>query len=252
MKSVIAILTVPLLAGVAAGQQSDIESATARCNQVTQLVTFLSSSKMNVAADVRAAGDACKERMTALQNRDFAKAEQALAHAGTVLDQNNLTAQELYVRLSATVKALSPLQRFYALADLAKSAYNLGHYEDAQLFARELLQDAPQYTKDWNYGNAVYYGNFVLGRLALQQGNARLAGQYLLDAGTTPGSPQLNSFGPNVTLAKELLEKGQAPVVLQFFTECKNFWKMDRGKLDEWSATVRGGGIPEFAQNLAY
>ena len=77
-------------------------------------------------------------------------------------------------------------------------------------------------------------------------------GKYLLDASSTPGSPQLNSFGPNLTLAKELLERGQGPVVLEFFARCKNFWKMDRGKLDEWSATIRGGGIPQFTQNLNY
>ena len=65
-------------------------------------------------------------------------------------------------------------------------------------------------------------------------------------AGATPGSPQLNSFGPNMTLAKELLEKGQSEVVLQYLALCKKFWKMDRGQLDEWSATIRGGGIPDF------
>jgi len=27
---------------------------------------------------------------------------------------------------------------------------------------------------------------------------------------------------------------------------------MDNGKLDEWSATVRSGGIPDFTSNLNY
>ncbi len=40
-----------------------------------------------------------------------------------------------------------------------------------------------------------------------------------------------------MTLAKELVERGQSAVVLQYLALCKNFWKMDRGKLDEWSAT---------------
>jgi hypothetical protein len=86
--------------------------------------------------------------------------------------------------------------------------------------------------------------------VALRQGDSALAGQYLLKAGDTPGSPRLNGSGPDVTLAKELLEKGEAPVVLQFLALCKNFWKRDQGKLDEWTSAIRQGGIPEFAQNL--
>ena len=65
-------------------------------------------------------------------------------------------------------------------------------------------------------------------------------------------SPQLDSFGPNVSLARELIEKRQSDVVLQYFALCKHFWKMDHGKLDEWSATVRRGGIPDFNGNLYY
>jgi hypothetical protein len=44
-------------------------------------------------------------------------------------------------------------------------------------------------------------------------------------AGATPGSPQLDSFGPNLTLAKELFEKSQPDVILHYFALCKNFWE---------------------------
>jgi hypothetical protein len=213
---------------------------------------MLQSAKMVVVSDIRTADDACGQYMAALRSGKFEQSRQARSQAEAVLNQLHLTAEALFTRLAETVNAGSPRQRFYALADLAKQAFNLGHADQAQMYARELLQAAPQHPNDWNYGNAIYYGHFVLGRVALQQGNVQLAGQYLLDAGSTPGSPQLNSFGPNLMLAKELLEKGQGPVVLQFFAKCKNFWKMDRGKLDEWSATIRGGGIPQFTQNLNY
>jgi hypothetical protein len=92
----------------------------------------------------------------------------------------------------------------------------------------------------------------VLGRIALQQGDAVQAGEYLLRAGATPGSPQLNSFGPNTKLAQELLEKGQTAVVLQYFGLCTKFWKMENGKLAAWAATVKGGGVPNFGANLLY
>ena len=53
-----------------------------------------------------------------------------------------------------------------------------------------------------------------------------------------------------MTLAKELLEKGQSEVVLQYFTLGKSFWKVDYGKLDQWSAVIRAGGIPDLTDDL--
>ena len=231
---------------------NDIESGASRCGQVTQLATMLSSANITLTPEIRTAADACGQNAKALRDHDFKKAQQALADAVVVLDKLNLTAQRLFTLLVEATKAADPRRRFYALPNLAKTAFNLGYLADAQVYAQELLREASQYPKDWNYGNAIYYGNFVLGRVALRQGNVQLAGKYLLDASSTPGSPQLNSFGPNLMLAKELLERGQGPVVLEFFARCKNFWKMDYGKLDEWSATIRGGGIPKFTQNLNY
>ena len=96
-----------------------------------------------------------------------------------MLDQFNLTAQRLFTLLVQAAKAVDPTQRFYALPDLAKTAFNLGYLDEAQMYAQEMLREAPKYPKDWNYGNAIYYGNFVLGRVALRQGNVQLAGQIL-------------------------------------------------------------------------
>jgi hypothetical protein len=162
------------------------------------------------------------------------------------------SAREQLAALEEATSGSSGKTLFYNLADLAKRALKAGEADKARTYSKQLLQMASQYPKDWNYGNAIYYGNFVLGRIAVQEGNLAQAGRYLVAAGATPGSPQLDSFGPNMTLAKELLEKGQSSVVLQYLALCKNFWKMDYGKLDKWSATVRRGGVPDFTSNLNY
>ena len=107
-----------------------------------------------------------------------------------------------------------------------------------------MLQDA-QAGMTWNYGNRVHHGNLVLGRIALAEGNVKAAKFRLTAAGNTPGSPQLNSFGPNMTLAKDFLERGEQDVVLRYFRACAKFWEMDRGKLDEWAAQVEEGTIPD-------
>jgi tetratricopeptide (TPR) repeat protein len=146
----------------------------------------------------------------------------------------------------------SELTRFYRLDDLAKQAFEAGEIEKASQYANELLETAQKYPKDWNYGNAIHHGNNVLGLVALKQGDVKKAVQYLLDAGKTPGSPQLNSFGPNMTLAKELLEKGENDAVLQYFELCRKFWSSGAEKLDHWAQEVKVGKTPDFGANLVY
>jgi len=139
----------------------------------------------------------------------------------------------------------------FLLIELAKSAFEAGDVERAHTWAVALLSQGATDKKDWNYGNAIHHGHIILGRIALLSGNLGEARQQLIEAGETPGSPQLNSFGPNMTLAKELLEKGERKSVLEYFQLCASFWT-NRTELDQWSATVKGGGIPNFGANLAY
>jgi methionine-S-sulfoxide reductase len=161
------------------------------------------------------------------------------------------TAEEKLAKLEQS--APTGKDRFYALPALAKAAFEAGEFDKAERYARELLAAAPGNEKDWNYGNAIFFGNMIFGRVALRRdGNVGLAKTLLLSSGATPGSPQLNSFGPNMSLAKDLLAAGERDTVLEFFTRCRLFWSSGQKKLDEWTATVRGGGTPEFGANLLY
>jgi hypothetical protein len=143
-------------------------------------------------------------------------------------------------------------KRFYALDGAAKESFNVGNIQDAQNYANELLKMATSFKANWNYGNAIQDGNLVLGRIAARNGQIEEAKKYLLQAGKSPGSPQMDSFGPNMSLAKDLLEKGERDSVLQYFELCRKFWSMDYGKLDEWSKDVKAGQIPDFGANLVY
>ncbi len=146
----------------------------------------------------------------------------------------------------------SEYSRYVRLDKLAKSAFDAGETEKAARYASELLNASGAHPKDWNYGNAIHHGNTVLGRIALKQGDIRQAGEFLLKAGATPGSPQLNSFGPSMTLARELLEKGETETVLQYFELCRKFWKMGGAQLDNWTRGVKAGQTPDFEANLRY
>jgi hypothetical protein len=207
--------------------------------------------------DVReAAVSACGQIAAAYAAKDTAKAEQVAANLRQMLAQAvaalPATPQAKFARMDAAVSHLSGLERFYRLVGLAKAAFDAGEIDKAAADGYELLNMASQYPADWNSGNAIYFGNWILGRIALRQGDVTQAGQYLLGAAGTPGSPQLNTFGPNATLASELLLKGQTEVVLQYFELCAKFWKMDHGQLTEWTAAVKAGSIPNFGASLLY
>jgi hypothetical protein len=160
-------------------------------------------------------------------------------------------------RQAQTAKALSDpttpeIERFYALNGAAKEAYNTGNREQARAYAEEQAGMLERYKGDWNYGNAVQDVNLVLGRIAAADGDLERAKTHLLKAGDSPGSPQMNSFGPNMSLAKDLLEKGEQQAVLEYFKKCAVFWKMDRGRLEAWASEVKSGRIPDFGPNLLY
>jgi len=92
----------------------------------------------------------------------------------------------------------------------------------------------------------------VLGLIALGAGNVAEAKKRLLASADSKGSPQMNSFGPNMQLAKVLLEKGEKDVVLEYFKRCSKFWRMGQDRLATWAASVKNGAIPSFGANLNY
>lgn len=157
------------------------------------------------------------------------------------------------VDAEAAALALKQFERAYELSsdeeriglygDLAKAAFGANDFAMAEEYAERMLIENPQ---DWNYGNNIHHANIILGRIALRADDVEEAKKRLIEAGKTPGSPQLDSFGPTMTLAVELLHKGEKDVVLEYFELCTNFWKMGLDRLDKWSVLVRGGRIPNF------
>ena len=142
--------------------------------------------------------------------------------------------------------------RFVALPRWCKRAADQGDHQRAAALARELLALAPRFANDWNYGNALHHGHLVLGRIALARGDTETARAELLEAGRTPGSPQLDSFGPNMRLARDLAGEGEWAVVRQYLALCRKFWKMGGERLDRWEKDVAEARVPDFGPNLAY
>ncbi len=135
------------------------------------------------------------------------------------------------------------IERFYALPELAKKSVEAGALDKALHRTRMRCSGwLPNIATTGNYGNAIHDGNMVLGLVALRQGSVENAKQYLLESARMSGSPQLDSFGPDLTLARELLQKGERDAVLKYISLCRTFWKMGGAKLDAMTEAVRAGG----------
>ena len=160
--------------------------------------------------------------------------------------------EQLYRSTAELAAAKTEYERWVAIGDVGLWNVDNGSIEKAEAFARETLRIAEKYKKDWNYGNAIHKGHLTLGRVALRRDDIEEAKKQLLLAGRTPGSPQLNTFGPNMVLAKELLEEGEKDTVLQYFELCEEFWELHRGSLVIWKEKVSGGETPGFGANLLY
>jgi hypothetical protein len=148
--------------------------------------------------------------------------------------------------------AKSPETRFYALGDAAKESFVAGKIEDAQKYAQELLTMLPSFREDREYGRALHDANMVLGRVAVRNGQIEDAKRYLIAAGRTPGTPQLSSYGPNMSLANDLLAKGERQAVLGYLELCRAFWTGNEGRLDQWIGEVKNEKIPDFGANLDF
>jgi hypothetical protein len=137
-----------------------------------------------------------------------------------------------------------------SLSTLAKLAVVAGEDAKAAQFATILLNTFKLGAGQGplSVGGPIHDGNMVLGQVALHKGDRAGAEQYLLKAGATPGSPQMDVFGPNFSLARDLLVAGSKDVVLKYCDEVAKFW--GDAKLAKWRKDIAAGQTPDFGDNL--
>jgi hypothetical protein len=139
------------------------------------------------------------------------------------------------------------LHRFWAIPRATLAAHTLGRVDEARALATEALELAAKYPSN---GSAINAAHTVLGLIALDDGDVVEAIAALeRSSDITEGSPDLDSFGPSMRLAKALLGRGETQAVLRYFERCGGFWKMGTESLDIWTAKVKKGGIPVFFHN---
>ena len=134
-----------------------------------------------------------------------------------------LAAKALAVFEQAIKNSSDTDDRLFVLPDAAQAAFDAGDNARATALCQEMLTMAKNPVNGRDYTDANHYGNIVLGRIALQQGDVNGAATHLIAAGEIDGNPHLNTFGPNMMLAKELLDKGETKPVIAYILACEKF-----------------------------
>jgi len=137
----------------------------------------------------------------------------------------------------------APGERVFFLVGAAQFALRVGQNAKAEAYAREILATPDLAAKT---GDGVYYGNHVLGMVALHQGDIAAAKHYLIESAKTPGSYELNGpKPPDPSLAVALLARGEREAVVEYLDLCKVFSKKD-ALIEGWKKTILAGGTPNF------
>ncbi len=178
-------------------------------------------------------------------------------HLGNLLMRRSRCAADAATAVALAREAVNAFDRAHELESwdfgrhglqisLARAAVAAELLDVASIAANTVLREAPQFEVTWQYGNAVHWGHIVLGHVARLRGDDDVAAKELGLADRTRGSPQLDSFGPDLELAQRLLDVERTEAVLDYLTQCQRFWQMDRGALGRWISQIASGARPDL------
>jgi hypothetical protein len=143
-------------------------------------------------------------------------------------------------------KISDPTVNYMLLEQLAEFTFSKKLLDISKRLALELLNGSNT-APNWYSATAIHQAKIILGKLALEEDDLNSAKMYLADAGNvvTP-SPQLISFGPNLSLAKKLVAVGEIESVTSFLRDCQSWWESGRDLLDHWVNELQDTGNCSF------
>jgi tetratricopeptide (TPR) repeat protein len=155
---------------------------------------------------------------------------------GYPADDPGATAMEAYRRVLELTK--NSEARKALAGDMAQSAFRVGNFSGAMRLAQlDLRNSDPSF---------VQRANTLLGRVAVRSDDLVSAGRYLLDSARVETPRYGFTFAPPMVLAKELLERGERDVVVQYLESCLAIWPHGEKTLQIWIDDVKADRMPNF------
>lgn len=136
------------------------------------------------------------------------------------------------------------------LKKLGKTALASGQTDRARTYARRYHKRAlNRKNNSWKpHQDPLHFSYLLLGRVALKEGEVEQACTYLMKAADVSPSPSLQSFGPGMSLAYELLKNGENDTVIEYLDEVNTYWK-EHDRIERWKEQIRRGEMPKFGYN---
>ncbi len=112
-------------------------------------------------------------------------------------------------------------------------------------YAEQLLRQHDKPT-DPEFARAVYTGHLVLAQAALDQDDIAAAGRHLLEAASAPAGAVIPQSGPDTSVARVLLQRGERETVAEYLRRCRTLWPQGVLVLNRWEAAIKAGRQPNF------
>ncbi len=148
----------------------------------------------------------------------------------------------------ALAQTTNEAHRLYLLPSVAKAALDAQDLEGAESAVAEYakLTQRPEYSHIEDTGHEL---SLLQGRCTLRRGHIDAARALLLKAAEYPCGP---GFGPNLRLARELLERGERSGVIEYLRLVSKSWESGCERIAEWIRSIEEGMMPDFGANLEY
>ncbi len=132
----------------------------------------------------------------------------------------------------------NPLARQALAGDMADTEFRSGDYAASARLAEIHLKSSDR--------SAVQRAHTILGRVALRKGDVAAARGHLLDSASPESARYIAAYSPMLTLAKEMLEKGERDIVVEYLEKCVPLWPRGESVLQIWITDIRNGRTPDF------
>lgn len=187
------------------------------------------------------------------------------------VDKSDLAAKELAELKKVYKNTDNEAQKSMLLPKMAKAALEIpGELDSADEQADLMISQAKTESMKWppetngpvySSGEGMispetnflfYFGYLTKGMVALKKGDTDKSAEFLLKSAEVYRAMNSMAQGPNMSLAKALLEAGRHDEVIEFLNKCGKVWKVDQGKVGKWTAEIKAGKIPDFGNSLYY